>query len=212
MRKRNSVNQLNRTASHRKAMIRNMAVSLFDHERIVTTRAKSKVLKSYAEKLITRAKKNLDDSVAPSSRLHNKRILMSQITDRGILTKLFDDLAPRYKERNGGYTRVIHLPERQSDSAKMSIIELVDRKEKIKKVIEKKASQKKADKDSKKGSPKETPKETKKSDESSAEKSQKKGLGTSSEKIQKKDDTGASKSEKTGKWFWGFKKKRGDDR
>lgn len=208
MRKRNSVNQLNRTASHRKAMIRNMAVSLFDHERIVTTRAKSKVLKSYAEKLITRAKKNLDDSADPSSKLHNKRVLMSQITDRGILTKLCDDLAPRYKERNGGYTRVIHLPERQADSAKMSIIELVDRKEKIKKVIEKKSTQKKVSKETKK----ETPKETKKLDESKGEKSQKKPLDDATEKLPKKDNTGTSKSEKSGKWFWGFKKKRGDDR
>ncbi len=130
MRKRNSVKQLNRVTSHRKAMLRNMATSLIEHERIVTTRAKGKVLRSYAEKLITRAKKNLEGGITAEAALHNKREVMKQVFGRDAVIKLFDELAPRYKERNGGYTRMIHLQERKSDSSKMSIVELVDRKEK----------------------------------------------------------------------------------
>ncbi len=141
MRKRNSVAQLNRTHSHRKAMMRNMATSLFEHERIVTTRAKAKALRGYSEKLITRAKKNLSDADAHKE-LHNKREVMRHLRDRDVVKKLFEDIAPRFKDRNGGYTRIIHLPDRQSDSAEMSIIELVDRKEKIRKVPEKKAKAK----------------------------------------------------------------------
>jgi large subunit ribosomal protein L17 len=139
MRKRNAVAQLNRTASHRKAMLRNMATSLFEHERIVTTRAKAKVLKSYSERLITRAKKNLAEDVTPHTALHNKRTVLQAIRDRDIAKKLFEDIAPRYKERNGGYTRIIHLADRKSDSAQMSIIELVDRKEKIRRARSEKA-------------------------------------------------------------------------
>ena len=131
MRKRNSVAQLNRTASHRKAMLRNMATSLFEHERIITTRAKSKALRSYAEKLITRARHSIDADLKPEQVLHNKREIMKHIKNRDIVVKLLGDIAPRYKDRNGGYTRIIHLPERASDSSKMSVIELVDRKEKV---------------------------------------------------------------------------------
>lgn len=134
MRKRNKVKQLNRVTSHRKAMMRNLASSLFDHERIVTTRARTKVLRSYAEKLITRAKNSLSDGVTPEKALHNKREVMKHIKDRAIVAKLFEEIAPRYKDRSGGYTRIIHLHERKSDSAEMSIIELVDRKEKIRRV------------------------------------------------------------------------------
>ncbi len=133
MRKRNSVKQLNKVTSHRNAMIRNMATSLFEHERIVTTRAKSKVLRSYAEKLITRAKDNLKEGVKPESALHNKREVMKKLYSQDVVAKLFNDIAPRFKDRNGGYTRIIHLPDRKSDSSQMSIIELVDRKEKPKK-------------------------------------------------------------------------------
>lgn len=134
MRKRNAVAQLNKTASHRKAMMRNMATSLFEHERIVTTRAKAKVLRSYSEKLITRAKANLAADANPHSILHNKRTIMQTIRDRDIVKKLFEEIAPRYKERSGGYTRIIHLAARKSDSAQMSVIELVDRVEKVRRV------------------------------------------------------------------------------
>ena len=112
MRKGNSsVKQLNRTSSHRKAMFRNMATSLFEHERIVTTRAKGKVLRSYAERLITRAKQNLAEDLLPERKLHNKREVMRHIADRDIVVKLFEEIAPTYKERNGGYIRLLHLPD-----------------------------------------------------------------------------------------------------
>lgn len=130
MRKRNKVKQLNRVASHRKAMFRNMASSLFEHEQIVTTRAKAKAIKPYVERLITRAKKNLDNDLTEAQKLHNKREIMRVISDRDLVKKLFEDIAERFKNRNGGYTRIIHLQERASDSAQMSIIELVDKKEK----------------------------------------------------------------------------------
>ncbi|MDH5654773.1 MAG: 50S ribosomal protein L17 [Spirochaetia bacterium] len=143
MRKRNSVKQLNRVASHRNAMMKNMVTSLFEHERVVTTRAKGKVLKSYAEKLITRAKDNLSSDVKPERVLHNKRQLLRHLRNHDIMVKLLDDIAPRYKERSGGYTRIIHLPERLSDSSKMSVVELIDRKEKVRKERKVSASKKK---------------------------------------------------------------------
>lgn len=152
MRKRNAVAQLNRKAAHRKAMMRNMATSLFEHERIVTTRAKAKVLRSYSEKLITRAKANLADGVNEHSQLHNKRIVMETIRSRDIVKKLFEEIAPRYKERNGGYTRIIHLGARKSDSAEMSVIELVDRVEKVRRVRSEKATAGRPAGDSKSGS------------------------------------------------------------
>lgn len=133
MRKRNKVKQLNRVTSHRNAMIRNLATSLFEHERVVTTRARGKVLKSYAEKLITRAKKNLEEGTPPEKALHNKREVMSHLYGRDVVAKLFDEIAPRYRNRAGGYTRMIHLQQRESDNSQMSIIELVDRVEKERK-------------------------------------------------------------------------------
>jgi len=133
MRKRNKTKQLNRVASHRKAMMRNMASSLFDHERIISTRARAKVLRPYAEKLITRAKNATSGDLKPEQVLHNKREIMRHISDRDVVVKLFEDIAPRFKARAGGYIRIIHLPERDKDSAKLSIIELVDRKEKVRK-------------------------------------------------------------------------------
>ncbi|MCE9599894.1 MAG: 50S ribosomal protein L17 [Spirochaetia bacterium] len=133
MRKRNKVKQLNRVASHRKAMMRNMASSLFDHERIVSTRARCKVLRPYAERLITRAKHTAAGDLNAEQVLHNKREIMKHIADRDIVVKLIEDIAPRFKNRQGGYLRIIHLPERIKDSAQMSIIELVERKEKVRK-------------------------------------------------------------------------------
>ncbi len=133
MRKRNKTKQLNRVSSHRKAMLRNMATSLFDHERIISSRAKAKVLRPYAEKLITRAKHTVAGDLNDAQVLHNKREILKHVQDRDIAVKLLEDIAPRFKERNGGYLRIIHLPERAKDSAQMSIIELVERKEKVRK-------------------------------------------------------------------------------
>jgi len=113
-------NKLNMMPAHRKATIRNMITSLFEHERITTTHAKALEVRRFAEKEITRAK---DDSV------HNRRMVARKIWDEGILAKLFTDIAPRFKERNGGYTRIIRIGERKHDAADMVVLELVERKE-----------------------------------------------------------------------------------
>ena len=191
MRKRNSIKQLNKTASHRKAMMRNMVTSLFEHERITTTRARSRVLKPYAEKLITRAKRNLKTGVSPETMLHNKREVLKHIKDRNVVIKLFEDIAPRFIEKNGGYTRIIHLQERQSDSAKMSIIELVDRKVKEQVDRTEKEVKKPVVKDKKQT--KKVKEEEKKKDKES--------------KKQDKDQ----KEKKRRKWFWGFQRKKGEE-
>jgi len=113
--------KLNRDKEHRKAMFSNMITSLLRHERIKTTTPKAKELRRYCEKIITRAKENT---------LHNKRIVMKKIKDRDIVAKLFDEIAPRYKNVNGGYTRIIKMGNRLGDGAEMSIIELVEVEEK----------------------------------------------------------------------------------
>ena len=110
--------KLNRTGSHRIAMLRNMAASLIKHEQITTGVAKAKELRPYVEKLITLAKKG---------GLSNRRLAQSRLMDDGQLAKLFDVLAERYKDRNGGYTRIIKAGYRASDASPMAIIELVDR-------------------------------------------------------------------------------------
>ena len=118
MRHAKSGRKLNRTASHRKAMFANMAVALIKHEQIVTTLPKAKDLRPIAEKLITLAKRG---------DLHARRQAMSRIRDEAQVKKLFDVLGARYKERNGGYTRVLKAGFRYGDSAPMAVIELVDR-------------------------------------------------------------------------------------
>jgi large subunit ribosomal protein L17 len=129
MNKRNKVKQLNRTYNHRKAMINNMVTSLFEHERIESSLAKIKVVRSFAEKLITRAKKNLNQITIEES-LHNKREVMRKIHNREIVIKLFEDIAPRFKEVNGGYTRIFKLVNRPSDNTEMGILELTNKKTK----------------------------------------------------------------------------------
>ncbi|HAI69199.1 MAG TPA: 50S ribosomal protein L17 [Gammaproteobacteria bacterium] len=120
MRHRHAGKQLNRTSSHRKAMFKNMAVSIMRHELIKTTLPKAKELRRVVEPLITLAKK---DSVA------NRRLAFARLRDREIVTKLFNELGPRYKERPGGYLRVLKYGFRQGDKAPMAIVELVDRPE-----------------------------------------------------------------------------------
>ena len=110
--------KLQRSAGHRTALLRNLAASLIKHEQILTGTAKAKELRPYVEKLITLAKKG---------GLSNRRLANSRLQDDVQLTKLFDVLAERYKDRNGGYTRVIKAGFRASDAAPMAIIELVDR-------------------------------------------------------------------------------------
>lgn len=118
MRHRNSGRQLNRNSSHRKAMFRNMAASLFDNEVIRTTVPKAKELRRVAEPLITLAK---EDSVA------NRRMAFSRIRDKAMVGKLFADLGPRYKERPGGYMRILKCGYRPGDKAPMTYVELLDR-------------------------------------------------------------------------------------
>ena len=137
MRHKNKVRILGRSHAHRKAMFANMVTSLFEHERIITTREKGKDLKIISEKLITRAKKNLliPDS-EPEKKLHNKREVFKFIKNRDVVKKLFEDIAPRFKERNGGYTRMYLIGQRQGDAAEMAIVELVERKPKAEPVKE----------------------------------------------------------------------------
>ena len=126
MRHRIKKNKLNRTTSHRKAMLNNMVASLFEHKQIKTTHAKAKEARRLAERLITFAKKG--DLAA-------RRRVLRFIPNKALVRELFDEIAPVYAERNGGYTRVLKLGYRQGDGADMSLLELVDIK---KTVIEKK--------------------------------------------------------------------------
>ena len=119
MNHKNGFNPLSRTTAHRRAMSRNMVTSLFRYERITTTEAKAKEVRKAAEKLITRAKV---DSV------HNRREAAKFIADEKILNKLFTEIGPRMKDRNGGYTRILKLGFRQGDAADTVIFELVDYK------------------------------------------------------------------------------------
>lgn len=127
MNKGNKVKQLNRNHEHRNAMVNNMVTSLFKYERIESTVAKIKVVRSFAEKLISKAKKNGGDVKAETA-LHNKREVMKKIKDRDVVVKLFEDIAPRFSERRGGYTRIVRLVNRPSDNSEMGILELVERK------------------------------------------------------------------------------------
>lgn len=120
MRHRHSGRQLNRNSSHRKADMRNMATSLFRHEVIKTTLPKAKELRRVAEPLITMAK---SDSVA------KRRLAFSRLRDRNVTTKLFNELGPRYKDRPGGYMRILKMGFRAGDNAPMALVELVDRPE-----------------------------------------------------------------------------------
>ena len=117
MRHRKKLKKLGKTASHRKAMLKNMVASLFEHKQIRTTHAKAKEARRLAERLITFAKKG--DLAA-------RRRVLRYIPNKALVRTLFDDIAPHFSERNGGYTRVIKLGFREGDGAAMSILELVD--------------------------------------------------------------------------------------
>lgn len=118
MRHRKSGRKLNRNSSHRKAMFQNMSASLVKHEVIKTTLAKAKELRRYAEPLITASKENT---------LAKKRYVLDRIRDREAMSKLFDELGPRYEKRPGGYMRIIKCGFRAGDCAPMAVVELVDR-------------------------------------------------------------------------------------
>ena len=118
--------KLNRSSSHRKAMLANMAASLVKHEQIVTTLPKAKELKPYIEKLITLGKQANDK---PATALAKRRQAISKMRDEAMVAKIFDVLAERYESRPGGYTRVLKAGFRYGDAAPMAVIELVDRDE-----------------------------------------------------------------------------------
>ncbi len=139
MKHRVGFNKLGLKESHRKALHRNMATSLFRYERITTTKSKALAVKRTVEKMITRAK---IDSV------HNRRTIAKDIKDKEILAKLFTEIAPRNEKRPGGYTRILKLGSRQGDAADMVLLELVDRDNSLSSDTEK--SSKKAKKTSKK--------------------------------------------------------------
>jgi len=118
MRHRHGLRKLNRTSSHRLAMLRNMTVSLLKHEAIKTTLPKAKELRRVAEPIITLGKTNT---------LANKRLAFDRLRDRDMVVKLFDELGPRFQARNGGYLRILKFGFRQGDNAPMALVELVDR-------------------------------------------------------------------------------------
>lgn len=120
MRHRHGLRKLNRTSSHRLAMLRNMTVSLLRHEAIKTTLPKAKELRRVIEPIITLGK---------TDNLSNKRLAFNRLRDREIVGKLFSELGPRYATRNGGYIRILKMGFRQGDNAPMAFVELVDRPE-----------------------------------------------------------------------------------
>lgn len=122
MRHRKSINHLSRTASHRKAMLANMAASLILHKRIKTTTAKAKALRTFVEPIITKSK---DDST------HSRRVIFSYLQDKEAVSELFREISPKIADRPGGYTRILKTGSRLGDNADMCIIELVDYNENL---------------------------------------------------------------------------------
>lgn len=117
MRHRKKFNHLGRTASHRKAMLSNMASSLIKHKKIITTLAKAKALRPFVEPLITRSK---------TDTTHNRRMAFSSLQDKEAVKELFNEVAQKVAKRDGGYTRILKIGPRQGDAAEMALIELVD--------------------------------------------------------------------------------------
>ena len=116
--------RLSRSKDQRKALRRTMAKQLFEHERIRTTRAKAEVVRGYAEKLITLAKRG--NNAEGAEAVHVRRLAVARLADKEAVTKLFDDIAPRFENRQGGYTRMTKLGIRKGDSAEMVILELIE--------------------------------------------------------------------------------------
>jgi large subunit ribosomal protein L17 len=191
-------NRLDRMPAHRKALHRNMVTSLFEHERITTTKAKALEVRRTAEKMITRAK---EDSV------HNRRIIARSLYDGDILAKLFKDIGPRMKDRKGGYTRILKMGFREHDGAEVVILELVDHQidekaeqEKQKRKAEKRAARKEAaeaeesgeEGEEKKAAPKKEPAKAKKE----PKKEEKKDSAKAPKKAAKKEDSASDKGAK----------------
>ncbi|MFQ5912954.1 MAG: 50S ribosomal protein L17 [Nitrospinota bacterium] len=135
MRHQIAARKLGRTTSHRRAMFRNIVTSLLEKERVRTTRQKAKEARRIADRMITLGKRG---------DLHARRQALAFIRDKAVVGKLFDTLAPRYAQRPGGYTRILHLSPRPGDNADMAFLELVDREAKGSKAKPKQAGEKKA--------------------------------------------------------------------
>ncbi|MEK9750526.1 MAG: 50S ribosomal protein L17 [Flavobacteriaceae bacterium] len=140
MRHGKKINHLSRTASHRSAMLANMACSLIEHKRIQTTTAKAKALKRFVEPIITKAKAENNDNVERNT--HNRRIVFSYLRNKEAVSQLFAEVAEKVADRPGGYTRIIKLGNRSGDNADMALIELVDFNETYDTGAKKKSSRK----------------------------------------------------------------------
>ena len=127
MRHLNAKAYLNRSKSHRRALLMNLAFSLFERKRITTTLAKARVARSYAEKLITRARKG---------DLASRRLLLAEIPNKEVIRHLIDEIAPSFKDRPGGYTRIVKLETRPGDAAPMAFLELIGYEEEIMKTVQ----------------------------------------------------------------------------
>jgi len=186
MRHRHGLRKLNRTSSHRLAMLRNMMNSLFLHEAIKTTLPKAKELRRVAEPMITMAK---------TPTLANRRLAFDRLRDRDIVTKLFNELGPRFSARQGGYLRILKFGFRQGDAAPMALIELVDKAAPVVVTDEDKAEAKKVAKESAKKAKDETKERAKKAkdDAKKAAKDDKKKSGAGNAKKAAKDDTDKAK-------------------
>jgi large subunit ribosomal protein L17 len=125
MRHRVAHRKLGRVTEHRIAMLRNQTIDLFRHERIRTTVARAKELRRFAERIITVAKRSLGDDPGSPKGITARRVVAQDIVDRDIVKKLFTSIAPRYAERNGGYTRLLRLGHRRGDSAEVAEVELL---------------------------------------------------------------------------------------
>lgn len=136
MRHKVAGSNFNRTANQRKALLRGLVSSLFEHQRIETTLAKAKAIKGIAENLVTFGKRG---------DLHSKRMVMSYIPNRTVVAKLFSEIAPRFADRNGGYLRIVQTRQRVNDRAPMAIIEFIDYQD-IKTKTSAKTSEKETDK------------------------------------------------------------------
>jgi large subunit ribosomal protein L17 len=158
-------NRLDRMPAHRKALHRNMVTSLFRYETVITTKPKALEVRRTAEKMITRAK---EDSI------HNRRMIARMLFDEGVLAKLFKEIGPRMKERNGGYTRILKLGFRKGDGAELVVLELVDRKmdDKQEKRNKRKAERKAKEEAKKDAEEKENEKKEAEKEEAKAAKSQ----------------------------------------
>lgn len=114
--------KLGRTSDERKALFRNLIRDLYIHERIITTEAKARAVRADAEKLITKAKRSL---IEGGNRVHAQRQVVAFLNDKTVAKKVFDELAPRYQERPGGYVRILKMGKRHGDGAEMAVLELV---------------------------------------------------------------------------------------